>query len=424
MVAMGPRLLAVGAFVGALLGAGTAARAQGPTAAPPSPAPALAEVPAPMAPSASTVAPTPTAAPEDETVWRQGYAKARERLIAGDFAAAEAMFHDLGGRTSHEWARALATQHELLAREWARRDLVLVRRADLGESAISAKAAGQRTTDEISVLYTNAVLYGIGTGGWLAVQTEPESAAAGILPALGLAGAAVGGVALADHGKPLGYGVPQSMVSGMYIGLEEGLAWTFWNQARARHVDEWHAKTAATVIWGMTTAGAVAGGVVGTVQGTTPGRASFVGSAALWSGTIAGLAVGALSPDDDALDDRALLAAAVSVNVGAVAGAVAAGPVSPSIARVRFLDLGGIGGSILVGGLYLAAADRQSDGRAFMGAVSLGMAGGLATAWVATSGMPADRTEPPAASRPAAATLSPTIIPVAGGALVGLAGHL
>jgi hypothetical protein len=400
------------------MGTGGAASAQEPAAALPSPAPASTAAPAPTAPSALP------AAAEDETVWRQGYAKARERLIAGDFAAAEAMFHDLAGQTSHTWARALATQHELLAREWARRDLVLVRRADLGESAISAKAAGQRTTDEIAVLYTNAVLYGIGTGGWLAVQTEPQSAAAGILPALGLAGAAVGGVALADHGKPLGYGVPQSMVSGMYVGLEEGLTWTFWNQARAHRVDEWHAKTVATVIWGMTTAGAVAGGVVGTVQGTTPGRASFVGSAALWSCMVAGLATGALSPDDDALDDRALLAAAVSVNIGAVAGAVAAGPVSPSIARVRFLDLGGIGGSILVGGLYLAAADKNSDGRAFMGAVSLGMAGGLATAWVATSGMPADRTAPVETSRPAAAMLSPTIIPVVGGAVVGLGGQL
>jgi len=411
IVAMVQRLCAYAALSLAFWGASRVAWAQGQA----EPAPSAAEAAAPLA---GPPAPRPR-----DAAWEKKYLLARERLMVGDFSGAAAMFNELAKQATDPADRGLASEQEQLAADWARRDLVLVRRADLGESAISAKAAGERTTDEIAVLYTNSVLYGLGTGAWLGVLTKPDSAAGAILPALGLAGAAAGAVALVDGHKKLAYGLPQSVVSGMYIGLEEGLVWTLWNQARARYIDEWHEETVASVIWGMTTAGAIAGGVVGAVGGTTPGRASFVGSAALWTGTVSGLLVGGLSQEDDAQDDRALLAAAIGVNAGAVAGAFAAGPVSPSIARVRFFDLGGLSGGVLFGGLYLAAAGDHPEGRAMMGALSLGMAGGLVAAWFATSGMPADRTDRSEASRSAVATVSPTIMPVAGGAALGLGGR-
>jgi hypothetical protein len=165
----------------------------------------------------------------------------------------------------------------------------------------------------------------------------------------------------------------------------------------------------------------VGGGLVGTLRGTTPGRASFVGSSALWAGLVAGLFAGAVSSEDDRQDDHALLASAIGLNVGAVAGAFAAGPVSPSIARVRFLDLGGIGGGLLFGGLYLAAADRKLEGQALLGATALGSALGLGVAWYATSGMPADRIErSDRVSRPAMASIAPT----RGGAMLAFGGEL
>jgi hypothetical protein len=156
------------------------------------------------------------------------------------------------------------------------------------------------------------------------------------------------------------------------------------------------------------------------LRGTTPGRASFVGSSALWAGLVAGLFVGAASPEDDRQDDSALLASAIGLNVGAVAGALAAGPVSPSIARVRFLDLGGIGGGLLFGGLYLAAADKDIESRGLMGATALGSALGIGVAWYATSGMPADRIErSDRVSRPAMASIAPA----RGGAMLSFGGE-
>jgi len=58
-----------------------------------------------------------------------------------------------------------------------------------------------------------------------------------------------------------------------------------------------------------------------------------------------------------------------------------------------FLDLGAIGGGLLFGGLYLAAADKQIHGRPLMWTTSVGIAAGLTTAWLATASMPADRPE-------------------------------
>jgi hypothetical protein len=404
-------------------------------AAPPAPAGAVAPAPAgavPPAPAgavapapAGAVPPAPAEWQTNDIGWLNRYTVARERLLAGDFGEARQLFADLVATATSGPDRSIALELERVAQSWASRELVLVRRIDLGESNVVAKVAGERTSDEIAVLYTNAVIYGLGTGVWVDFLTEPDSLAGAILPALGLAGAAAGAVAAVDSSKRLRYGVPQSTVSGMYIGLQEGLVLMLWNQAHVYYADEWSPKTAATVVWGMATAGAAAGAIVGTVGGTTPGRASFVGSAAMWSGLVTGMLVASATPDDDQRDDRALLAAAIGLNAGAVAGIVGAGPVSPSIARVRFLDLGGLAGGIAAGGLYLSAAGDESTAAGAMGLTALGIAGGLTTAWFATSGMPADRlsVEIPGAPRGAApflATATASLAPAPGGATLAL----
>jgi hypothetical protein len=372
-------------------------------------------------------APPPPGWQTSDIGWLNRYTVARERLLAGDFAEARQLFSDLVATATNPVDRAIADEFEQVARSWAMRELVLVRRADLGESHASAKVAGERTSDEVAVLYTNAVLYGLGTGVWFDFLTEPESAAAAILPALGLAGAAAGAVAMVDSSKRFRYGVPQSIVSGMYIGLGEGLVLTLWNQARVYRADEWSPKTVATVVWGMATAGAAAGAIVGTVGGTTPGRASFVGSAAMWSGLVTGLLMASASPEDHTQDDNALLAAAIGLNVGAIGGVFAAGPVSPSIARVRFLDLGGLAGGLAMGGLYLSAAGEESRASGLMGLTALGIAGGLTTAWLATSGMAPDRLseEFPSSPRGPASlfkTATASLTPTAGGAALAVRG--
>lgn len=394
----------------------------------PNAAPAEAPV-ASSPPAAATVAPASTAthghevSVSDDTAWRERYSAARNELLAGHFADAATRFHELARSAKDPVDRALAREQGSLAEYWASRQLVLSS-AGAASKSDEGRAAGRRSTDEIAILYSNAVLFGLGSGGWLAAQTEPESPGGAILPALGFAGAAVGAVALVDGAEPLGYGVPQSIVSGMYIGLEEGISWAIWNQARANYYDQWEVSTVASVIWGMTALGAAAGGVVGSLKGTTPGRASFVGSAALWSGLVAGLGAGALTANEGAQDDHAMLAAAIGVSAGAIGGVLAAGPTSPSIARVRFLDLGGMGGSILIGGLYLAVADQDPESRALMTATALGAVGGLGVAWFATAKMAEDR--PDRADQDASwlAGIQPMLTPTTGGGWLGLRGTL
>ncbi len=359
-------------------------------------------------------APTaPVAAPPDANVWWLRYRDARKKMEDGHFAEAAADFDALATTAPDGATAAFVKEDARLCHAWASKKVVLAAQADVAESSAGARERNERTTDELAVLYTNAVFYGIGTGGWVAVQTEPDSAAGAVLPALGLAGGAVLGVYGLDAGKPLGYGVPQSIVSGMYIGLYEGIAWTLWNQSRHVHYEAWEGKTVATVIWGSASVGALAGGLIGTLRRTTPGRASFVGSAALWTGAFAGLMTAALAPDNDSRDDRSWLGVALGVNAGAVAGALAAGSVSPSIARVRFLDLGGIGGFLLAGGLFLAAEGESTS--AFGLAAATGIAGGLGIAWAATSNMPKD-TESNSSPTPSMA-----IAPTRGGAQLTMA---
>jgi hypothetical protein len=319
------------------------------------------------------------------------YGQARELLRQGEFARADAELKRLAQVAPQPFMRAMAMEIGWLAHSWNDQGLVLVREAGMRDCVSLARDRNLRTGDELGVLYTTAVFYGLGTGGALAAFTEPKSPAGAILPALGLAGASAGVVALLDSGRGLGYGVPQSISTGLAIGLEEGIVLTAWNQARTSSENEWSAKTNASVIWGLSTAGAVAGGVLGTVRGTTPGRASFVNSAALWSGFITGTFAGGVAKNDNYADDTALLTAAIGLNAGAVLGTIFAGDVSPSISRVRYLDLGGISGSLLFGGLYFAAAGENVSGQKLLVASSLGAAAGLVVSWIATGSMEPDR---------------------------------
>jgi hypothetical protein len=362
----------------------------------------------------TAAAPTaPVVAPPDANAWWLRYREARKKMEDGEFKVAADEFDALAASAPDPVTATFVREDARVCRGWATKNLVLAAQADIAESAAHSRSRNERTTDELAVLYTNAVFYGIGTGAWLAVQTKPESAAGGVLPALGLSGLSVLGVYGLDSGKPLGYGVPQSIVTGMYIGLYEGIAWTVWNQSRFSRSESWRGESVATVIWGSASVGALAGGLIGTYRGTTPGRASFVGSAALWAGAFTGLMTAALVPENDSRDDRSWLGVALGLNAGALGGALAAGEVSPSIARVRFLDLGGIGGFLLAAGLYLAA---EGDSLSSFGvASSVGIASGLGIAWAATRNMPRDA-EPSGAAAPSMA-----LAPMRGGAQLTVA---
>jgi hypothetical protein len=331
---------------------------------------------------------------------------ARALLIDGQFDEASRRFATLARSATNATDRAVAVELGSVAAGWAARRL-----AQRSEAETSEAHHDRRSADEIASLYLNSVIYGLGTGAFIAVQVRPTSPSGIILPALLLGGGAAGVVAAIDSGDGLGYGVPQSIISGMYLGLGEGIVWTLWNQARAPYYEEWSDKTIASVIWSSATLGAVAGGALGNAYGATPGRASYVGSIALWSGLATGLVTGALVKDDEHADDNGLLAGAIAMNAGAVAGILTAHGVSPSIARVRFLDLGAISGGLVFGGMYLSAAGQNPHPQTALGFTALGVGAGFATAWYMTSGMKKDtnRSDAPAHS------VNMTVMPLRGG---------
>jgi hypothetical protein len=118
-----------------------------------------------------------------------------------------------------------------------------------------------------------------------------------------------------------------------------------------------------------------------------------------------------------------MLTTLVGLNVGAIGVVLAAGPVSPSIARVRFLDLGGIAGGLVGRGLYLAAGSNALNGQAFAWATAIGVGAGLGIAWAATSGVAPDRLDDHE-SKMAGVQFSPTLIPAKGGMMIGLQGGM
>lgn len=376
---------------------------------------------APSAPpedAARTEAPRAELFAETSPEWQHAYDAARAKLVTGEFADAAARFAELERTAESASDRALAHAQRTLAAEWAARGLAFVAQESLGETPISAKAVGKRTIDELASLYGSSVLYGIGSGIWLATLTAPRDTAGVLLPTIALTGASVGAVVALDSGRGLRYGVPQSIISGLNLGLEQGVVWSLY--AGSRDAD-WATHTYATVIWGASTVGAVAGGVLGQAVGATPGRASWVGSSGLWTGALAGLTTHAVADGEEA----AFLAAGLGLTLGTGVGLATASGVSPSIARVRFLDLGGISGGLVVGGLYAAAANRDIDSRWLAASAAVGALGGLGAAWALTSSMPEDRPRSSGeAPEGALSRLRPTVMPAAGGAMIGLGGEL
>jgi hypothetical protein len=393
----------------------------------------------------AVAAPAPAAAPAaaageaalDADAWSRRYEQARARMLAGEFAAAAAAFAALASSTRDLALQDRARELSDICGRWAHGGFTLVRSSDL--AAVHAQTAAalvdRRSADELGVLYTAAVFYGLGSGAALDVWTQPGSAATGILPVLALGGAAAGVVYWLDSPEDLHYGVAQAITSGMWVGFEEGLAWILWNQARADSANEWSARTVATALWGTATAGAVLGGALGTLYGTTPGRASFVGSAALWSGLVAGL-LGATAAQGggggtSTADDSFMLTSALGLTAGATAGILLGNDVAPSIARVRFLDLGAIAGGVLFGGLYLAVSNGNPDTPKLTATLAGGIGVGLVTAWQLTTHMEPDYPRHGRAAPSAVSSFTPTLMLAPGatnhassvaGLLVGVGG--
>jgi hypothetical protein len=367
-----------------------------------------------LAGAQSAGAPSGASATEtaEAAAWRERYTRARSDLVAARYDRAERELLDLAktAPTSADATRALDLA--ALARE---------------SRARAARTDGPhvRTSDELSVLYTSAFIYGLGTSAWIALETKPQNLAGAALPFIVLTTASVGGVVVADNYRPFRRGVPHSIATGLYLGFGEGLILVGYERSVADRRDEspWGQETVARVLWSGATLGGIGGAALGALREPTPGRVSYVGSTSLWTGLVAGFAGAALQPAGDKRGETAFAAAAVGYNLGLASGIWVAPRIAPSVARVRFIDLGGIGGGLLGASGYVLAAGDTSNPRAGLAATSLGMAGGIVLASWLTATMPKDLpadTESPAAG----ATLLPMLEPTRGGFVFGAIGAL
>jgi hypothetical protein len=357
--------------------------------------------------------------PGHDRSWHERYARARAALLNDDFAQAAREFSALADS-------AATTQDALLARE-----LGDIARAQEQRSEPLDQPA-LRTTDELMVLYTIGVFYGLGTAAWLALQLKPQSFGAAILPFAVLTPAAVGVVAWADDYRPLRHGIPHAIAAGMYLGFGEGLWLVGYQNAYASHhpgASRWGSERVATALWATSTAGALAGTLVGALRRPTPGRVSFTASTTIWGGVLSAFAAKAIEPDKAERSQRAYLVGALGYNVGLVAGLLLGPSAAPSVARIRFTDLGGLFGALLGGGGYALVA-KGGDSRVGFGLAAIGGTLGLGITWWATSSMPPDRSHDrlqPAIGglepRPLA-SLRPTLTPIRGGLIAGVTGEL
>lgn len=359
--------------------------------------------------------------------WAERYERAKNDMIEGRVRESEAEFRALA-------AQARTPAERTLAYEMARLSAAYVARANETKRARDEHPRDAhprdavRTTDELTLFYTSAFLYGAGTGAWFLLQTRPDTAATATLPFAALTAAPVIAIATIDGYKKLPRGLPHAMSAGLYLGLGQGIWIVGYQHARSARIEDidndsgvrWSPESTASVLWAGATIGAGIGGLVGGYLPTTPGRVSFVASTTMWSGALTGLGFGAILPDDEYRRERAFLAGGVGYNAGLAGGILGSHVVSPTVARVRLVDLMGIGGGLASAGLYLSLADDPGT-RTTEGIAVLGAGLGLAAGWLVTSGMPKDTTT---TTPPGAAIIQPTMSAVRGGATLGVGGAL
>ncbi len=399
--------------------AATRARAE-PDAGPTPASGTAVEQPAEPAAQAAT-APAPAA--DAPAAWTTRYEAARQHLVDGEYNPAYEEFVALAREAPTPEEKRLALEMAHVSAEGATRAAAQWRAAN----PVKPTEPMRRTPDEITLLYTTSFVYGVGTGAWFLLQTQPDSALTATLPFVAIAAAPIIGVAIVDGIHQLPHGVPHAISAGAYLGLGEGIWIVGFQHARSDRISasrdtspRWDATVASSVLWGGATLGVVAGAALGTAIPTTPGRVSFTASTTLWGGALTGFTVSSLSRKGGHRSEDALLAAGLGYNVGLGSGLFLARQFSPSIARVRLVDMSGAAGGLVAGGLYLAFAGSDGNSRAGLGLAALGAATGLTIGWLATGGMAREYADAPAP----AVTWNPTVIPVEKGAALGIAGFL
>jgi hypothetical protein len=373
--------------------------------------------------NAVTPAPVPAVEPPPELApqWRKVYEQGKSAMATGSFPLASRMLNDVALRSPDPALRGQAKELADLASYWAYNRVTLAPAATVFPGAIKPQMPlpDERTIDELAILYANTLVWGAGFGAVVGAASGSNDSEAFFLPAIGMSALGAGALAIADlKFGPLPYGMPQSITSGLYMGLEAGifLGIILENENLLDDDDQ-----IPGLIWGTATAGGLIGGLVGATAPMTPGRASFTSSGAIWGGVLTTFVT--LGFLDGEFTSAPFITGLIGATAGGVSTGILGGSLAPSIARVRFIDVGAVGGGLLFGGLYASLADRTDD-QALAFLSSAGIAVGLATSFYLTRNM--DRDEPrrgnPPSNKPLAWRASPYMAPQPGGGTLGFSG--
>ena len=230
----------------------------------------------------------------------------------------------------------------------------------------------RRSADEIGILYTDAVLYGLGAASRSTPGRMPSSAGGGILPALALGGVAAG-LRLLRRSPASRCATASRSRSRRACGSASRKGWP--GRSGTRRVQP-EPTTGRRTPWrprcgdGDRRRGVWAA-LLGTVYGTTPGRASFMGSAALWTGLVSGL-IGATALEKSRHRRRRLHAGErdrPQRRRGRAACSSARTSRRRSRACVSWISAGSPAGSSRVGSIS-RVADRHPDQRAATGVLA------------------------------------------------------
>lgn len=398
------------------------------------------------APSSSadsgTSAPPPTpvddaavsTAPLDEAAWRARYADASARLASGDYQAAITAFTALVAAAPTDADKNLALAQVKVATDLSKGvapETVAPPPTPQEVPAAPRTRTRARSLDELLELYGSTLSFGFVTG--LLVDASVQEASHNrdshqpVLIAT-LTTSALTSVALTiiDGHTTIRYGVPQSISSGLHLGIEQGIFWSLWDASRTYVTTPSYLHTAGT-LWGFSVAGAVAGGVVGGTLKVTPGQASWVGTISLWPALVLG-SISLAATGADATNASIVLGERNFGMVGGITslagigvGALTAHFVQPSIARARFIDLAAGAGAVLGGASCLPTRHCREPG-VFAG-IAAGSGLGFIVALIATqfTGDLVDRVDE---HFPALKNVTPTITPTSGGATIGASGLL
>ena len=398
-----------------------------PAAPPPPAASAPADaLPAPPPAPIPTDAPPPATPPatDVEAQWKAVYERGKAALSAGAFPPAVTMLNDVANRASDPTLRAQARELGQLASYWAYNRFRLLPPMNALPPPVvnpALRLQDKRTTDELAILYTNSALWGTGFGVVVGFASNNADAATFFLPAIGMAALGAGAIALMDvkYG-PLPYGVPQSITSGMYMGLEAGIyiSGILLSENLVQRNAE---KVYPGLVWGSATAGALLGGLIGATTPVTPGRASFTSTGAIWGGLVTSLVTLGITDGKNEYETAPFIAGLIGATAGGFTTGFLSKSVSPSIARVRFIDLGGFAGGLVLGGLYASVSDNM-DGQAFSFLTSTGIVGGLALSAYLTKDMERDEPRRAYVRNASDWRMSPFMTPQQGGGTLGLAG--